>query len=128
MLDEFHIIFDPPWGTFSTTRRKDGIATNYECPAWGSVDAFYDFCCDAMEEARRILKPKGILIVKCQDAVNGGKKHWITHKIRYDAEIRCNFDTVDQIVQVQKTDPKPPRGIQRHVKMKHSVYWVFRKR
>jgi hypothetical protein len=121
------VVFDPPWGTFSTTSRKDGIAENYNCPAWGSVDKFLQFCSDTAFEAKRILKRQGIFIVKCQDSVNSGKRHWISNTIMDNCAI-IGLIPVDRFVQMQKAAPVESHGTQRHSRLNHSFYLVFRKR
>ena len=72
------IMFDPPF-LIKNTQRKNGVLGKMEkrfsgFPTVAELRSMYR---DSMAEFWRILRSKGILVVKCQDTLSGGKQHMI---------------------------------------------------
>ncbi|HID54776.1 MAG TPA: site-specific DNA-methyltransferase [Anaerolineae bacterium] len=79
----------------------------------------------AGREAQRVLKKKGVLIVKCQDEVSGGKQ-WLTHVEIINAYEKYGFYTKDLFVVVRKNRPGVSRlKKQVHARKNHSYFLVF---
>jgi hypothetical protein len=79
----------------------------------------------AAAEARKILKPTGILIAKCQDETRC-RTNYLTHieLVNLLSAWRC-----DDLVVVVAPGHRPITGtVQRHVRKIHSYFLVFRKR
>lgn len=76
-------------------------------------------------EACRVLKPNGVLIVKCQDEVSANKQ-WLTHvEIINDYEA-MGFYTKDLFVVVRSNSPSITRlKKQVHARKNHSYFLVF---
>ena len=76
-------------------------------------------------EAFRVLKKKGVLIVKCQDEVSGGKQ-WLTHVEIINEYERYGFYTKDLFVVVRSNRPSVSRlKNQVHARKNHSYFLVF---
>jgi DNA modification methylase len=88
-------------------------------------DAVLEFYIKAAIEAKRVLKKKGILIVKCQDEVSAGVQR-LTH-----VEIILNlamlgFYTKDMFIIIRRNRPGVTRVIQQlHARKNHSYFLVF---
>lgn len=84
-----------------------------------------------LREAKRILKPAGILVVKCQDIIYN---HHIrpTHAsvIQWAAELSFRLVDLFILVNNHKILPvkaaKHGRQVQRHARIKHSYFLIFR--
>ena len=90
-------------------------------------EAVLDLYFSAAREAYRVLKPKGILIVKCQDEVCANKQR-LTH-----VEITVELATMGYVVEdlfvlLRRNLPGVSRVlVQRHARKNHSYFLVFRK-
>ena len=79
----------------------------------------------AGREAFRILKDKGILIVKCQDEVSANKQ-WLTHLEIVNEYEKMGFYTKDLFVVVRQNKPSISRlKRQVHARKNHSYFLVF---
>lgn len=94
-----------------------------------------------IQEAFRILKPGGILCVKCQDQTYHHIKWWQTDHIKALAE-GVGFEACDKGLLLQNGTPDTrrtqyakgrgkgkvqTRGIQKFLRMNYSILWIFRK-
>lgn len=80
---------------------------------------------DAGREAHRVLRKKGILIVKCQDEVSANKQ-WLTHVEIINEYAEMGFYAKDLFVVVRKNKPGVSRiKKQRHARKNHSYFLVF---
>lgn len=80
------------------------------------------------QEAFRVLKRKGVLIVKCQDEVSGGKQ-WLTHVEIINEYEKYGFYTKDLFVVVRNNRPGVSRlKKQVHARKNHSYFLVFIKK
>lgn len=95
-------------------------------PKWHQ--AVTDLYFRAGKEACRVLRKKGVLIVKCQDEVSANKQ-WLTHVEIINFYESLGFYTKDLFVVVRENRP----GISRlkkqvHARKKHSYFLVFEKK
>jgi len=118
------IMFDPPFvfgihgkaeqnimaERFSIFKNFDELRTMYE----GSLKEFY-----------RILKPKGIVIFKCQDYTDS--KTTMTHCLVYNWAIDNGFYAKDLFILFSKQRVFNPNLQQRHARKFHSYFLVFEK-
>lgn len=94
-----------------STRRWHGAVT----------DMYFSASC----EAYRVLRNKGILIVKCQDEVSAGKQ-WLTHVEIINELENMGFYTKDLFVVVRTNKPSVSRlKRQIHARKNHSYFLVF---
>ena len=91
-------------------------------------EAVLDLYFGGMREAARVLKPKGLLIVKCQDEVCANKQRLTHVEILVEAE-RIGFMAEDLFVLMRTTRPGVSRVIkQLHARKNHSYFLVLRKK
>jgi tRNA G10 N-methylase Trm11 len=125
------VILDPPYlyvGGFATL--KDSIDRNYnnrerakDIRGVIAVDKMYE---DAIKEASRLLKHKGILILKCMDQVMSGKQVW-AHIVYLHMAETLGFRSEDLFVMVQKNRPTLRHKYQKHARRNHSYFLVLRR-
>ena len=91
-------------------------------------EAVLDLYFMAAQEALRVLKPSGILIVKCQDEVCANKQR-LTHVEIINHLTQRNFIVEDLFVLMRKNKPGVSRVItQQHARKNHSYFLIFRKK
>lgn len=78
-----------------------------------------------MVEALRVLKPMGLLLVKCQDEIQSGVQKWTHCKILDGAE-RMGFYAKDLAILIPDSVTPCPKQ-QLHLKKSHSYLWVLQK-
>ncbi|MHC5763799.1 DNA methyltransferase, partial [Nostoc sp.] len=94
-------------------------------PKWH--DAVVDLYLKTGLEAYRVIKPKGIFIVKCQDEVSANKQR-ITHVEILTAYESLGFYTKDLFVVMRANQPGVSRlKTQVHARKNHSYFLVFQK-
>jgi tRNA G10 N-methylase Trm11 len=119
------VFFDPPWANLSTTPRKDFLGEQYNLLSIKTLKELYELYYSGIKESCRVLKNKGVLVVKCQDMVNSGKKHWISCDLKEYAELN-SFITLDRKTQINLRSVSCPQK-QQHFRSNESCYWIFRK-
>jgi hypothetical protein len=137
------VVLDPPYmeglyradtghlagsGTHSSFRHaySNGKPTRDVGPKWH--DAVLDMYVKAGQEANRVLKRDGILIVKCQDEVSANKQR-LTHVEIITAYEAMGFYTRDLFVLVRVNRAGVSRlKKQEHARKNHSYFLVFQKR
>jgi len=130
------VVLDPPYmhtpgGTahvnhqnFETYYKNNGTGNNTEKKYHEAVLELYF---DAAKEAKRVLKHKGIFIVKCQDEVCANKQR-LTHVELINEYEKYGFVTEDVFVLVRNGKPGVSRVIQqKHARKNHSYFLVFHK-
>ncbi|MEW5988444.1 MAG: DNA methyltransferase [Chloroflexota bacterium] len=133
------VVLDPPYmeglfrssadqlagsGTYQAFRDtySNGDATQGG-PRWHQ--AVLDLYFRAGREAYRVLRPKGVLIVKCQDEVSAGKQH-LTHVEIINEYESVGFYTKDLFIVVRTNNASVSRlKKQVHARKNHSYFLVF---
>lgn len=138
------IVFDPPYmeglhrrseghlagsGTHSAFRKAYSNGKTCEVgediPKWH--DAVVDLYLKSGVEAFRVLKPGGILVVKCQDEVSANKQR-LTHVEIISAYESLGLYTKDLFVVIRTNKPMVARlKVQVHARKAHSYFLVFQK-
>ena len=86
-----------------------------------------DMYIEAAHEAYRVLKPQGVFIVKCQDAVSANRQ-WLTHVDIINACNGMGFVPKDIFVVVRTGKPGVSKlHTQVHARKNHSYFLVFTK-
>jgi len=78
-----------------------------------------------LKEAKRVLKPKGILIFKCQDYTDS--KTTMTHALVYNWATELGFYAKDLAILVKPNKVYNGNTTQRHLRKIHTYFWVFQK-
>lgn len=138
------VVIDPPYmegfyrrnnshlagnGTFSSFRESysDGSIYVQKEGTPKYHDAVLDMYYSAGYEAVRVLKKKGILIVKCQDEVSANKQH-LTHVEIINEYTQHGLIVEDLFVMVRNNKPNiSTLRKQVHARKNHSYFLVFRK-
>lgn len=90
--------------------------------------AVTDMYVSASKEAHRVLRDKGVFIVKCQDAVSAGLQ-WMTHVEIINECEQMGFYTKDLFVVLRTGKPAVGRiKRQVHARKNHSYFLVFVKK
>ena len=91
-------------------------------------DAVLDLYIEAGAEAHRVLRERGVFIVKCQDEVCANRQRF-THVEIMNAYEEMGFVAEDLFVVVRKNRPGVSRMIKQvHARKNHSYFLVFWKR
>ena len=131
------VVLDPPYmhspgGTAHTTHQafEKYYANNGSGAQTGSKyhDAVLDLYVEAGREAHRVLRDRGVLIVKCQDEVCANRQRF-THVEIINAYEDMGFVAEDLFVIVRKNRPGVSRMVKQvHARKNHSYFLVFWKR
>lgn len=138
------VVIDPPYmegfyrrnsdhlagnGTFSSFREAYSDGSIYEqkkdTPKYHDavLDMYYSAGCEAV----RVLKSKGIMIVKCQDEVSANKQH-LTHVEIINEYTKHGLTIEDLFVMIRNNRPNiSTLKKQVHARKNHSYFLVFRK-
>lgn len=137
------VILDPPYmegfyrkenshkagsGTHSafSDAYSNGDEVNVGTKKWHA--AVTDMYFKAGNEAYRVLKKNGILIVKCQDEVSAGKQ-WLTHVEIINEYQQKGYYTKDIFIVIRTNKPSVSRlKKQVHARKNHSYFLVFVKK
>ena len=106
-------------------RDSTGVHTTYNLQpglSTGDIHALYQA---GIAEAARVLRPGGHLLVKSQDGIESGRRHWTTRLIAGWAEC-AGFEQVDQGVLVNDKLPRMRHPYQEHARSNHSFLTTFR--
>lgn len=132
------VVFDPPYmhsggsvyksmpGFDECYRNNDVVVPEGETKKWH--DAVLQLYYEAAHEAHRVLRPKGIYIVKCQDEVCAHRQR-LTHVELVNFYEAHNFIIEDLFVIVATNKPGVSRMVkQQHSRHNHSYFIVARKK
>ena len=125
------IAFDPdyvaPGGRDTSTipdfNERYGLNDPYESPR--SLQAHIN---EGLGECARVLRPQGILMVKCSTYISSGKP-WLGEYHTIGHGLRCDLVVEDIFVHISGTGPQPdrPGSRQQHARSNSSRLIVFRK-
>ena len=136
------VVLDPPYmegfyrtkqstragtGTYSAFRESYSSGDEVSDAAPKYQAAVLDMYISAGKEASRVLRDRGILIVKCQDAVSANKQ-WLTHVDIIKEYTQRGFYTRDLFILVRPNRPAVSRVLRQvHARKNHSYFLVFEK-
>jgi len=128
------VVLDPPYmhspgGTAHTAHqaferhyRNNGTGNRTNKKYHEAVLSLYE---DAGEEAHRVLRDRGVLIVKCQDEVCSNRQRF-THVEIMQAYEQLGFVAEDLFVVMRKNRPGVSRAVKQvHARKNHSYFLVF---
>ncbi len=131
------VVLDPPYmhspgGTAHTVHtpfeehyRNNGSGRQTESKYHQAVVELYR---DASREAYRVLRDRGVLIVKCQDEVCSNRQNFTHVEIMQDCT-DMGFECEDLFVVVRQNKPGVSRAVRQvHARKNHSYFLVFWKR
>lgn len=125
------LVFDPPFLTYVRAERTGNgamIMANRFSGYWrySELESHYT---GTLKEASRVLKPKGVLVFKCQDIVHNHSLH-PTHVNVINWASQEGFVLLDLFILAAKHRlPSPNRGgVQKHARIFHSYFLIFQKK
>ena len=123
------VIFDPPFLTYIRKGREGNgsMALAKQYGGFWSYEELQDYYRDTISEVYRIIKKKGIFVIKCQDIIHNHKMQSTHTNVINMADIE-GFKLKDNfILLANKRMPSPQKGKQRHARIFHSHFLVFGK-
>lgn len=129
--DEFFdmVALDPPYMHGSRGKpihaRLDAAYRNNHRDGYGT-SYVHNLYLDGIKESWRVLKFDGVLLLKCQDQIEGGKNHF-EHITFYNMALDLGFFAEDLFVLTMIVKPLMRHTYQLHARKNHSYLWVFRK-
>lgn len=123
------VVFDPP---YIAQGGRDTSTTPDFLDRYGLVDVpktsneLKELIAAGIKESFRVLKPKGRLMVKCMDYVNGGRLVLGRHHVVTTA-LSLGMEQVDEFVHYSGLGPQPPRNRQEHSRRAHTFLCVFQR-
>lgn len=124
------MVFDPP---FLATKGKslkenEGNIIARRFGVYPNEQSLHQFYVDSLREAYRVLKPRGILIFKCQDKVSSGKQY-MSHVFIEQEAIKIGFYPKDLFVLLARSRlvAEWQTRNQKNARKYHSYFWVFQK-
>jgi hypothetical protein len=120
-------VLDPPYMRKPPARRyMDADYRNYETTRGYSHDDIIRLYRDGMIEGHRILKPGGLMLVKCKDEIEDGRQRMSHIEIHNIGVKELGMAVQDLFVLTQKALLVVFRHAG-HARKNHSYLWVFRK-
>lgn len=121
------LVFDPPFLTYIKSGREHNSIMGRRFSGYWRYDELEHHYKNTLREAERILKPKGIMVFKCQDIIHNHKMH-CTHcnVINWAAEF--NLILKDLFILPAKNRMPINTGKkrkQRHARIWHSYFLVL---
>lgn len=118
------VVFDPPYklnGTGGSHPSDDGYGVANSV-RWQDRHALIR---DGITECMRVLRPGGMLLVKCQDQVCSGRVRWQTREFADHAEaLGCRLEDQLHLVGMR---PQPAGRRQVHARRNYSTLLILRK-
>jgi SAM-dependent methyltransferase len=123
------VAFDPPYvsmGGRSTTTMPDfhnryGLVNAPRTPA--ELSTYIE---DGLRECHRVLKPNGILLVKCMNYISSGKFVDGADRIARFCAVDLDMEKLDEAIHVGTA--RPQSGKQTHTRANFSYLFIYRKR
>ncbi len=122
------IMYDPPFlatkgKSLSIKNQNNIIAQRFG--VFETEEKLFEFYRKSLTEFYRVLKQDGILVVKCQDKVSGGKQYF-SHCFIYNESVKIGFYPLDLFILLAKTRLVANwQRNQQHARKYHSYFWVF---
>ena len=128
------VVLDPPYmhspgGTAHSSHKpfEEHYKNNGSGNRTGSKyhEAVLELYCDAGKEAYRVLRNRGVFIVKCQDEVCSNRQRF-THVEIMDQYEKIGFVAEDLFVVMRNNKPGVSRAVRQvHARKNHSYFLVF---
>jgi hypothetical protein len=121
------VVFDPPYMHGGATV-KESINKRYhnDLTDHSHAAVIRRYALGTLE-CERVLRPGGILLVKCQDEIVGSKQQWAHDEVKTMLEL-WGLEILDLFILHSEVRPAMRHDYQHHARKNHSYLWVARKR
>lgn len=128
--DNFDVhVFDPPYMHNPTPSFLASDYLNHATTRGFSHEGIIQLYREGMIEGCRILKPRGLMVVKCKDEIESGRQRMSHIEIHNIAVDELGMEVQDLFVLTPKSSPVIRfKNDPQHAKKNHSYLWVFKKR
>lgn len=120
------VMFDPPFVVTNHVGSEEYLM-GQKYGGYRTQEEMMEHYGSSIREALRILRPNGILIVKCQDQVSGRRNFSVQRMVMNMAE-ECGFRWVDVFILIARNRFIGSFKKQSHARKFHSYFLVFRKK
>lgn len=121
------LIFDPPFLTYIKQGREHNSIMAKRFSGYWSYEDLKEHYFGTIKEAARVIKYKGVFIIKCQDIIHNHKLH-CTHNLVINECENNDFRLKDLFILLAKHRmPVNTKGKQQHARVFHSYFLVFEK-
>lgn len=124
------IMFDPPFvlgGVVWDRIKENSCLTARRFSHFHTFNDLKVMYKSSLSEFYRLLRPKGIVIFKCQDTVSSAKQHF-THVWVMNEALKAGFYPLDLFIKASKSRLLSGKvKQQQHARKYHSYFWVFKK-
>lgn len=121
-----NVVFDPPFLTYIKKGREHNSIMGKRFSGYWRYEELAHHYNETAREAYRVLKKGGVFIVKCQDIIHNHKMH-CTHAKTIGWCEGEGFRLLDMFVLTAKHRMPVNRGRQKHARIYHSYFLVFKK-
>ena len=120
-------MFDPPFLAKKQRAGKPAIITERfgSFPSMNELYAWYERC---LREFARVLKKRGVLVMKCQDTVHDHRQYWSHVWLMNRAEQRGFYCRDLFVLTARNRHLRSNQKRQAHARKFHSYFLVFEKR
>ena len=119
------MILDPPF-LFGLHGQAKNFGSSKRYTIFPTFKELEDCYLGILKESKRLLKPKGILIFKCQDYTDS--RTTMTHALVYNWATELGFYAKDLAILVKPNKVYNGNTTQRHLRKIHTYFWVFERK
>lgn len=121
------IIFDLPFLVKDEKSAKSSLVSQ-RFDSFRSVDELFHVNSEMLALSYRLLKDKGLLVIKTMDIYHNGRQYWVSDYVITKA-VETGFVLIDKFILVSQSKLLSPSGRVQHCARKwHSYFLVLRKR
>lgn len=122
------VAFDPPYKLNGNPQGMPELSRRYGVEITTRWQDRHALMVAGLRECARIVRPKGYVLVKCQDQVCSGKMRWQTD-LMTECGTDLGLDKVDEFLMLGHHIPQPMEGRkQKHAHARPSSLLIFQKR
>lgn len=120
------IIFDLPFLVKDEKSAKSSLISQ-RFDSFRSVNELYNVNSEMLNLSYRLLRDKGLLVIKTMDIYHNGRQYWISNYV-YGKAVEIGFELLDKFILLSKSKILSPSGYTQHCARKwHSYFFVLKK-